>query len=123
MQRDGDMNAEVNKRTQCGWNNWRKMLGVLCDKRVPQHANGNIHNTIILPAMQYGVETVPMTSSHVKKLEVTDMKMCRSTYDQALRYHVRNDYTRERLKIENFTGRCRNAILRWFGHIKRRVQE
>ena len=22
---DGDMKAEVNKRTQCGWNNWMKM--------------------------------------------------------------------------------------------------
>ena len=25
----------------------------------------------------YEMETVPMTSSHVKKLEVTEMKMCR----------------------------------------------
>ena len=25
----------------------------------------------------YGMETVPVTSSHVKKLEVTEMKMCR----------------------------------------------
>ena len=37
LQSDGDMNAEVNKSTQCGWNNWRKMSGVLCDKRVPPH--------------------------------------------------------------------------------------
>ena len=34
---------------------------------------------LILMAMLYGVETVPVgpTSSHVKKLEVTEMKMCR----------------------------------------------
>ena len=35
LQSDGDMSTEINKRTQCGWNNWRKMSGVLCDKRVP----------------------------------------------------------------------------------------
>ena len=29
MQSDGDMTTEINKRNQCGWNNWRKMLGVL----------------------------------------------------------------------------------------------
>ena len=23
------------KRTHCVWNNWRKMPGVLCDKRIP----------------------------------------------------------------------------------------
>ena len=37
---DGDMNTEINKRTQCGWNNWRKMSGILCDKRVPPPSEG-----------------------------------------------------------------------------------
>ena len=32
---------------------------------------GQIHKTIVQPAMLYGMETVPMTSSHVNKLEVT----------------------------------------------------
>ena len=35
LHNDGDMNTEVNQRTQCVWNNWRKMSGVLSDKRVP----------------------------------------------------------------------------------------
>ena len=39
MQSDGDMTTEINKRTQCGWNNWRKMSGVLCDKRVPSSSS------------------------------------------------------------------------------------
>ena len=29
LQSDGGMSTEINKRTQCGWNNWRKMSGVL----------------------------------------------------------------------------------------------
>ena len=47
LQSDGDMNAEVNKRTQCGWNNWRKMSGVLCDTRVPPHVKRKIHKMIV----------------------------------------------------------------------------
>ena len=35
LQSDGDMSTEINKKTQCGWNNWRKMSGVLCNNRVP----------------------------------------------------------------------------------------
>ena len=35
MQSDGHMHAEVNKRTQCGCDNWREMSVVLCDKRIP----------------------------------------------------------------------------------------
>ena len=26
---------EVKKRVQAGWNGWRRMLGVICDRRVP----------------------------------------------------------------------------------------
>ena len=68
LQSDGDMNTEVNKMTQCGWNNCRKISGVLCDKRVPPYVKGNIHKVIVQPAMLYEMETVPITSSHVKKL-------------------------------------------------------
>ena len=71
LQSDGDMTTEINKRNHCGWNNWRKLSGVLCDKRVPPHVKGKIHKTIVQPAMLYGMETVPVTSSHVKKLELT----------------------------------------------------
>ena len=46
-----------------------------------------------------GVLNLPVpVRSHVKKLEVTEMKMCRWTY-HTLRYHVRKDNIRERLKV------------------------
>ena len=47
------------RHVHCGWNNWRKMSGVLCDKRVPPHVKGKIHKMIVQPAMLYGMETVP----------------------------------------------------------------
>ena len=75
LQSDGGMSTGINKRTQCGWNNWRKMSGVSCDKRVPPHVKGKIHKMIVQPAMLYGMEIGPVTSSHVKKLVVTEMKM------------------------------------------------
>ena len=100
---DGDMNTEVNKRTQCGWNNWRKMSGDMSDKREPPHGNGKMHKMIVRPAMLCRMDAEPMTSSHVKKLEVIEMKMCRWACGHTLRDHVRNDDIRERLKVENTT--------------------
>ena len=122
LQSDGDMNTEVNKMTQWGWINWRKMSGVICDTRVPPHMNGNIHKMIFRPAMLYGMETVPMTRSHVKKLEVTEMKMCMWACGHILRHHVSNTDTRDILKVENITEGCSKARLRWYGHAKRRDQ-
>ena len=120
LQSDGGMSTEINKRTPCGWNNWRKIAGVLCDKRVPPHVKGNIYNMIVQPAMLYGMETVPVTSSHVKKLEVTEMKMCIWACGHRLRDHVRKN---ENIKVESIEERCRKARLRWFGHVKRRDQD
>ena len=117
------MSAEITKRTQCGWNNWRKMSGVLCDKRVPPHVNGKIHKMIVQPAMLYGMETVPVTSSQVKKLEVTEMKMCRWACGHTLKDHVRNENIKERLKVDSIAEMCRKARLRWFGHVKKRDQD
>ena len=104
LQSDGGMSTEINKRTQCGW-------------------KGKINKMIVQPAMLYGMETVPVTSSHVKKLEVTEMKMCRWACGHTLRDHVRNENTKGRLKVESIAVRCRKARLRWVGHVKRRDQD
>ncbi len=69
----------------------RSMKRVLRENRIPPHANGNIHKVIIQPAMLFGMETVSTTSSHVKKLQVTEMKMCRWARGHTLRDHLRND--------------------------------
>ena len=107
LQSDGDMSTEINKRTQCGWNNWRKMSGVQCDKRVPPHVKRKIHNTIVQPAMLY----------------VMEMKMCRWACGHTLRDHVRNENIEERLKVDSITERCRKARLRCLDHVKRRDQD
>ena len=117
------MSTEVNKRIQCGWNNWRTIPGVICDKRVPPRVKGTIHPMIIQLATMNGMERVPVIRSHVKKLEVTEPKMCRWACGHILRDHVRNDNIRERLKVESITDRYRKAKLRWFGNITRRDQD
>ena len=78
---------------------------------------------IVQAAMLYGMETVPVTSSHLKKLEMTEMKMCIWACSHTLRDHARNENIKERLKVESITERCRKARLGWFGHVKRRDQD
>ena len=63
------------------------------------------------------------STSRMKKLEVTEMKMCRWACGHTLRDHAQNDDIRKRLKVENITERCRKARLRWFGDVKRRDQD
>ena len=50
------------------------------------------------------------------------MKMCRWACGHTLGDHVRHDKTRERLKVETITERCRKARLWRLAHAKRRDQ-
>ena len=51
-----------------------------------------------------------MTSSHVKKLEVTEMKTEDCRCGHPLRDHVRNDDIWERPKVENITERTKDEV-------------
>ena len=66
------------------------MSRVLCDNRIPPHVKENIQKMLVQSAMLYGMETVPATSAHVKRLEVAEMKMCRWACGHRLRDHVIN---------------------------------
>ena len=74
---------------------------------------------VVQPAMLHGMETAQVTSPHAKKLQLTEMKMCRWACGHTLTDHVRNDNIRERQKVERDAGKQDG----WFGHVKRRDQD
>ena len=74
---DGGVEAEISRRIQSGWNNWKRMAGVMFDKRIPTRVKEKIHRTVILPAMLYGLETAQQTKKTTRRLKVVKMKMCR----------------------------------------------
>ena len=38
VQESGGCEREVKKRVQAGWNGWRRVSGVICDRRLPARA-------------------------------------------------------------------------------------
>ena len=68
---------EVKKRVQAGWNGWRKVSGVICDRRLPARVKGKVYSSVVRPAMVYGLETVAVTKKQVEEIEVAEMKMLR----------------------------------------------
>ena len=66
---EGGYSTEVKKRIQAGWNGWRKVSGVLCDKNMPLRVKGKVYRTCVRPAMLYGMETVSVTKYQEKSLK------------------------------------------------------
>ena len=42
VQESGGCEREVKKRVQAGWNGWRRVLGVICDTRLPARVKGKV---------------------------------------------------------------------------------
>ena len=61
VQSNGECGSEVKKRVQAGCNGWRRMSGVICDRRVPARVNGKVYKVAVRPAMLYGLKTVALT--------------------------------------------------------------
>ncbi|KAK3552069.1 hypothetical protein QTP70_031784 [Hemibagrus guttatus] len=77
VQSNGECGKEVKKRVQAGWNGWRKVWGVLCDRKISVRIKGKVYRTVVRPAMLYGLETVSLRKRQESELEVAELKMLR----------------------------------------------
>ena len=73
VQSNGECGREVKKRVQAGWNGWRRMSGVICDRRVPARVKGKVYKVAVRPAMLYGLETVALTKRQEAEMEVAEL--------------------------------------------------
>ena len=47
IQKDGEINGDVNHRIQAGWLKWRSATGVLCDRNIPLWLKEKFYRTAI----------------------------------------------------------------------------
>ena len=123
VQESGGCEREVKKRVQAGWNGWRRVSGVICDRRLPARVKGKVYSSMVRPAMVYGLETVAVTKKQVEDMEVAEMKMLRFGMRVTRKDKIRNEYIRSTVKVERLGMKMREGRLRWYGHVMRRDQE
>ena len=59
--RAGRCEEEVRRRIQAGWMSWKKVSGVLRDRKLSPRVKDKMHKSVVRPAMLYGMETVTVT--------------------------------------------------------------
>ena len=123
VQESGSCEREIKKRVQAGWNGWRKVSGVICDRRLPARVKGKVYSSVVSPAMVYGLETVAVTKKQMKEMEVGEIKMLRFAMEVTKKDKIRNEYIRGTVKVERLGMKMREGRLRWYGHVMRRDQE
>ena len=56
VQEGGSCEREIKKRVQAGWNKWKKVSGVICDRSLPGIIKGKVYSSVVRLAMVYGLE-------------------------------------------------------------------
>ncbi|KAK3510925.1 hypothetical protein QTP70_027101 [Hemibagrus guttatus] len=120
VQSNGECGKEVKKRVQAGWNGWRKVSGVLCDRKISARIKGKVYRTVVRLAMLYGLETVSLRKRQESELEVAELKMLRLSLGVTRLDRIRNEYIRGTAHVGRLGDKVREARLRWFGHVQRR---
>ena len=126
VQESGGCKREVKKRVQAGWNGWRKVSRVICNRRLPARAKGKVYSSVVRPAMVYGLETVAVTKKQMKEMEVAEIKMLRFAMGVTRKDKIRNEYIKITVKVEQLGIKMREGRLRWYSegrHVMRRDQE
>ena len=78
VQESGGCEREVRKRVQAGWNGWRRVSGVICDRRLPARVKGEVYSSVVRPAMVYGSDVRLGHTSHA--LHDQSFKNCMTNF-------------------------------------------
>ena len=65
IQKDGEINSDVNHRIKAGWLKWRSATKVLCDRNIPLWLKEKFYRTAIRPALLYDTECWASRDAHV----------------------------------------------------------
>ena len=119
VQESGSCESKIKRRLQAGWNGWRKVSGVICDKRLPARVKVKVYNSVVRPAMMYELETVAVTNKQVEGMEVAEMKvaemrMLRFSMGVTRKDKIRNEYIRDTVKVKRLKMEMRENRLRWY---------
>ncbi|KAK3524972.1 hypothetical protein QTP86_011798 [Hemibagrus guttatus] len=123
VQSNGECGKEVKKRVQAGWNGWRKVSGVLCDRKISARIKAKVYRTVVRPTMLYGLDTLSLRKRQESELEVAELKMLRFSLGVTRLDRIRNEYIRGTAHGGRSGDKVREARLIWFGNVQRRESE
>ena len=120
---NGDLDTEMTHRIQSGWKTWKRISGILCDRRIHFRVKGKVYKTVVRLAMMYGAETCAMKKTQEKKLDVAEMRMLRWMSGVTKLDIIRNERIRGTTKVGEISKKVQESRLKWYGHVLRREDE
>ncbi|KAK3570304.1 hypothetical protein QTP86_017185 [Hemibagrus guttatus] len=123
VQSNGECGKEVRKRVQAGWNGWRKLSGVLCDRKISTRIKGKVYRTVVRPAMLYGLETVSLRKRQESELKVAELKILRFSLGVTRLDRIRNEYIRGTAHVGRLVDKVKDGLDMFRGGRRRKCPD
>ena len=68
--KDRTVDRDVDLRVQAAWSSWRKLTGVLYDRKIALRLKAKVYEAIIRPAPPYGSECWAMKVNYKRKIAI-----------------------------------------------------
>ena len=107
IQKDGEIDGDVNHRIQAGWLKWRVATAVLCDRKFSSKLKGKFYRAAIRPALLYGTKCWPVKKIFEHKMEVTELRMLRWMCGHTLMDRIGNQEIRDKLGVTPISRKMR----------------
>ena len=120
---NGDLDEEMTHRIQLGWKNWKRVSGILCDRKISLRVKGKVYNTVVRLAMMNGAETWAVKKAQEKKLDVAEMRMLRWMSGVTKLDRIRNERISGTTKVGEIPKKVQESRLMWYWHVLRREYE
>ena len=91
IQKEGEIDGDVNHRIKTGWLMWRSAIGVLCDRNMPLSLKGKFYRTVVRLFLLYGTGCWANKKQHTQKISVTEIRMLRWMCGKTRMDKVRNE--------------------------------
>ena len=86
------------------------------DRKLSTRVKGKVYNTVVRPAMLYGMETVALMRRQEAELEVAELRMLRFAMGVTRLDKIKNTRVRGTANV-GADWKERETRLRWYGHV------
>ena len=121
---DGKYECEINNRITKANNVYYSINNTIIGKKeISTKTKMSIFQSIYIPTLTYGMESIPLTKAAESRITAMEMKYLRKTVNVTKRDRIRNIVIREELKQKPLIGKIEEKKLKWFGHLVRMKED
>ena len=117
--RENNLTKEIDRRITQGWRNFGQYNTIMKQSNIPICLKRKMMENIIVLAMIYGCETWTLTVKQENKLKTAQRSLERLMLGFTKKDRKRNNWIRNKTKIEDIVELIRRAKWMWAGHIGR----